>query len=233
MLAYCSQCKWYRFAVVEKVADVEPLAAVVCGERPSENGSESLRLPLLSASEIKLLRTRLEEAIAWCLPRATSSDPERSTRTKALEPSGQFTLYDPPKFSPYDPPKISYLPFTRRRHLVDEVCELRARSLQTASGVRGMPVGPELAGGRLLVSKIDGSDWSGLPMEESKGFFDSFEVPGWDTWLWMYQDASGSEVWDCVLCWVPPAIVPLAQRAIEFSILESLAWVEPPDGLFE
>lgn len=182
--------------------------------------------PSLSDSETELLRNRLEEAVAWCLPRVTPSDPKRSTRSPPLEPSRQFSVAVP------DGGRFTYDHATseQRRRLVDEVCRNRSRCL-AESGSAVNPVGPELAGGRLLSSSIDGSDWSELPTTESHEFLDSFDIPGWDTWLWLYPEISTHDLvsGECVLCWVPAQIVPLAQAAVEVSAMESLWWVEYSD----
>jgi hypothetical protein len=187
--------------------------------------------PKLSTSATELLRTRLSEAVAWCLSRISASDAKCSTRSKALEPSRQFTMAHGERFTD----RFTYDRTTseQRRSLVDEVCANRARCLREASEAPAIPVGPHLAGGRLFSSSIDGSDWSELPTVESEGFLDSFDIPGWDTWLWIYPEIyAGKAIGDCVLCWIPPQIIPLLQRAIQVSPMDSLWWMDYSEVFF-
>lgn len=57
---------------------------------------------------------------------------------------------------------------------------------------------------------------------DSGGFFDQHDAPPWDTWLGLFDDGDDSE---CLVSWVPPSLVEIAQRGIAINPVDCIQWL--------
>ena len=167
-------------------------------------------------SEQNIITQRLAETVAWCQSHATVADPAKSTRTADLEPAKPFAICHT------GGRQNEYTSADEQRQLVTEVCMMRARKLSELN-IPILPIGPNLAGGRFLIFHIDGSDWCCVSGIESLGYFDDLDVPGWDTWVHYFKHGTYGS---CLLCWVPPQLVNLAQGGIFVNPVECIQFVE-------
>ena len=84
-----------------------------------------------------------------------------------------------------------------------------------------------LAGGRLMRTDFN-SDSCVIAIVESEGFFDAEDIPPWDGWFWHRRNG------DCggwVYCWVPPALVELADIGMSVMPVEPCVWVDSIEEL--
>ncbi len=110
-----------------------------------------------------------------------------------------------------------------RRRIVEDLCEARSHGLDRPC-VRPPQ---DLAGGRLLVYEPEGTAVEGATPYESCGFFDAYDAPPWDTWIWWLEPAY-------LIAWVPLAFVPLAQWGMDVNSTDCVRWLDetelPIDG---
>jgi len=146
---------------------------------------------------------RLAETIAWCVPLVRADEPKGSLRGEALQPS-----------------------------LLERD---RSSALRSVTGCRGNYVGqppaitdPEsLLGGKLLVYFPDANLSDGTAQLVSRGFFDVHNVPPWDTWIALADDANGDPSFEQYLvCWVPPEFIGCAQEGIDANPEGCIVWLE-------
>lgn len=150
----------------------------------------------------------LAQAIAWCEPRAEISDPAACLRSTTLRPP----MLDDRRFA------VSSL--VDHRPAVDA-------AVRAATPVRGRE---DLRDGRLLVYFPDEQLADGAAEEESKGFFDTFNTPPWDTWVALYGDDQHDRAFSVYLVsWVPPALVDLATAGIRVNPEECIVWLDDAD----
>ena len=72
------------------------------------------------------------------------------------------------------------------------------------------------------------------------GFFDDFNIPPYDTWVWMAQDVRTAAFGDrlredtanFLVAWVPPAFIELANQGILVNPEECIAWLDTLDTPF-
>ena len=81
----------------------------------------------------------------------------------------------------------------------------------------------DLTGGKILRYEIDNTDSCGFSPSESNNYIDVDDMPGWDTWFHFYRH---SQYGDCILCWVPPIFISLAQSAIELNPVDCICFVD-------
>lgn len=173
-------------------------------------------VPPDEASEVQ---RRLCEARAWCLAKFNPDDPRFSLRSPDLKPPREFTN----EFRG-GTGQIEYdaLSTEQRAALVNEVS--RRRSIMLAQHSIACPDWAAAGDGELLVVAIDYSLWEGLPESESNGFFDSYDIPAWDTWVHL-QRFEGTDV---LLSWVPRALIETVNNGIIVSTTACIEWI---DGL--
>lgn len=117
-------------------------------------------------------------------------------------------------------------------------CSRRAsaeREELTRLGIPVAPVGPDLAGGRLLFTTIN-TDSCEAATAPSNGYYDLDDLPGWDTWVF---HARTDERWGAIYCWVPAHLVELARAGMDVIPVMSVEWADsldvqpavPPEGL--
>ena len=103
----------------------------------------------------------------------------------------------------------------------DRTMLLREAGLLPDSAAHG------LAGGRLLLYCRDDNLADGAAELESDGFFDTDNVPTWDTWLCddtAPPDARARQ--HCLVAWIPPSHVDLADRGISVNPEECIVWAD-------
>lgn len=157
---------------------------------------------------------RLAETVAWCSRHARAEDAGASTRSFALIPQ-VMTIPDSQPLH-----RLLYVPAEAKR-AVDFVCEARRRELKRLD-IPVVPVGSDLAGGRILVTTID-TDSCEAATEPSNGYYDHNDLPGWDTWF-LHRDTDRS--WGAIFCWVPAGLVELAQRGMDVIPFISVEWAQ-------
>jgi hypothetical protein len=66
----------------------------------------------------------------------------------------------------------------------------------------------------------------GAAQAHSKGFFDVYNAPPWDTWVAMLQDSEGTYRDPYLISWVPPEFASLAQNGIDVNPEQCIVWLE-------
>ena len=86
-----------------------------------------------------------------------------------------------------------------------------------------------LAGGRLLAYFPDAELSDGAAEAETRGFFDVNNAPPWDTWVALFRDEGGDlSTSDCLVAWVPGALVESVDRGIYVNPEQCILWLGPP-----
>lgn len=161
---------------------------------------------------------RLAETVAWCSRYARADDAGASTRSPTLCPP--------------------VMAFPHRRRLsrlldvpgeakaaVEFVCEARRREL-VRMNIPVVPVGQDLAGGRILFTSID-TDSCEAATGPSNGYYGLDDLPGWDTWF-LHQGTD--RPWGAIYCWVPGQLVELAQSGMDVIPVMSVEWAQSLDS---
>jgi hypothetical protein len=162
---------------------------------------------------------RLAQTIAWCSHRQVLHDIRGVFRSPELAPARPFVEE---RRLPDGTYAHDYLSPDERAAVVEFLAEKRARLLADRR-IEVPHVPPDMAGGRLLAVDIDLSVWDGLSESESEGFFDVWDVPAWDTWVYFQR----VEERDTLLCWVPPPLIPLADCGITVNCTACIEWASP------
>ncbi len=116
------------------------------------------------------------------------------------------------------------------RRAIDDIMIRRSTLMQVTPKASS---GPSLDG-RLMACWPSCSDWTAIAVDESDGFFDDGDVPGWDSWIavgnvdecrkaaasiersFCMEDPQHREACGpCILAWVPQWLIPKVHRAIE------------------
>jgi len=87
----------------------------------------------------------------------------------------------------------------------------------------------DLHGGRLLTYFPDAELEDGAAEAETGGFFDVNDTPPWDTWVGLFSDPEASRdssFATYLVTWVPPGLIETAQRGIDVSMLDCIAWLD-------
>lgn len=157
---------------------------------------------------------RLAETVAWCNLHARTDDADASTRSLVL---------CPPVMALPQRQRLSWLldRVGEPQAAVEHVAQARRRELARL-GVPILPVGPDLAGGRLLFTTID-TDSCGAATGPSNGYYDLDDLPGWDTWFWHRPT---DRPWGAIYCWVPARLVELARDGMDVIPVLSVEWAE-------
>jgi hypothetical protein len=161
-----------------------------------------------------LFRSRQLEAIAWCSERLRTNDPAGSLRTASLKPalvnieaenqgSWNYEVNDP-------------------RGEVARLCERRASLL----GARRKPADADadlVESGRILLFRPHETLCDGAAFESSQGFFDKWNIPPWDTWIWYTRLPDDRVV---LYSWVPPEFLRLAQQGVSANPEQCIRWLD-------
>jgi hypothetical protein len=166
-------------------------------------------------TENPLFRSRIQETATWCAERLNEENPAGGLRTDSLKPQlvnlegqegenqGSWS-YDTPN------PKLE----------VEDLCRKRAAMLNRYSTPKHRD--DVLFGGRLLLfypqeTLCDGAAWQG-----SKGFFDYWNIPAWDTWIWCTDSPVEGQI---LYSWIPPQFIELASYGVSANPEECLCWL--------
>jgi uncharacterized protein (TIGR02996 family) len=156
-------------------------------------------------SALALFKQRLAEAVAWC------GQGRGSLRTPDLRPPNE-------DFSGYSKVICEWQP------IVNGLALDRARLL---SRFAAMPTSLEKRG-RLLLFYPEDTLADGAAEIESERFFDTFNVPAWDSWVFFVEDdllrqnQRGDGMY--LICWVPPTIVERAAGGVSINPEQCIRW---------
>ena len=150
---------------------------------------------------ISVLKKRIQEAIAWCAVN------DQQLRTPGLCPPmtsrafryGSKVLRENVHF--YGGQELE-----ERQRLVSIVSDSRTKSLREQQGFPDSAMKSLKDSGRLLAFDPDQTLSDGAAELASQGFFDSSNVPPWDTWLFYTREQKPSRTgrWNSyLLSWVP------------------------------
>ena len=153
--------------------------------------------------DIRLFQEQLEEAMIWCSRQLSISNEANALRT--------------------------LLPRPERLHRMDETGELGAfaervfkERKRRLDPNRNLPILDKinLQGGSLVVFLADHAcAWDGIAEIESRGYFDYFEYPPWDSWVYFVSrndmEVAGSKKASThLIAWVPPQFTNPVEVAI-------------------
>lgn len=126
-----------------------------------------------------------------------------------------------PKFAPEwpSPPRLNSAR-DARTWMVSTVC--RKRSAASPKVDERAPLG------KLLVYEVHGTGWDEASEVVSRGYFDSTDEPGWNTWIDYYED-NDHEIGARLLCYVPPALIDFADAGIAGNPVLCVDWFECTD----
>jgi len=89
---------------------------------------------------------------------------------------------------------------------------------------------PEIKNSRLLVCNSAASDASEASEIETNGFFNSWDIPPWDTWIAVFPDLDRESrlPWEgYLISLVPSSLISLVQAGIDVNPCEVLYWANP------
>jgi hypothetical protein len=143
---------------------------------------------------------RLAETIAWCQPRVRREDIRNSLRSSELQPE---------------------LLNANRSYTVQQIVRHRGvlRPLPTVT------TQSQLAVGKLLVYFPDEQVCDGASEAATKGFFDVYDAPPWDTWIGLFNDTRGTHL----VSWVPPELIDLVEDGIYVNPVACIDWLSNVD----
>jgi hypothetical protein len=137
---------------------------------------------------------RLAETISWCL---------RAVKVAPLGTALRTFAHVPPPALPWP-------------ETVRAVAEARLKAL----GRSWRRILDPLGGGDLLIYLPRHANSGGGAREASEGYFDSRDLPPWDTWVsWVEEERR-----EYLVCWVPPDAVTVVTAGIG-AATASLAWL--------
>ena len=159
----------------------------------------------------------LREAILWCASRASLQDPSRSLRMLPLSTAPFFFA----------------LPPADQAALVADLVAARRLRIHTGAGLHTDAIeSPD--DGKLLLFYPDGSLSDGAAEAASRGFFDNYNLPASDTWVYYGTDGSGSRNFDqnFLVSWIPRQFVPLVNDGITVNPEGCIEWASARDRVF-
>jgi hypothetical protein len=173
---------------------------IVLGGQPLADYARRMQ-PLTGVDDDRSFEQRLAETIVWCSGRV-----ETGLRSRELDPglAGASALWNDPAAH------VAALAKARSR-LVGAI-----EPVQDVAG---------LAGGRLLVFFPAETLQDGAAEAESDGFFDAANIPAWDTWVAVFDDADEPAV-DYIVSWVPPALAGFVNGGINVNPEECIRWLQ-------
>jgi hypothetical protein len=95
----------------------------------------------------------------------------------------------------------------------------------------------DIVSGRLLVYQPDASFADALAQYQTQGFFDEWDAPPWDTWIWYEQLGRLSQLGHYVsegylISWIPEMFQELAQKGIDVQPYGAIVWANQVDTPF-
>jgi len=168
------------------------------------------------AFDLERFKQQLAETIAWCAPRAASSDIEHALRSSVSAPPDTLNCLES-----------------------DEKWEATAFQLQRTQGYKSffaartqrlrdentpvIPISQDMAGGKLLIFCSDWCLCEGAMSIASNGFFGDDDLPAWDTWVY-YEPFN-----DHLICWIPSELVAKVEAGLKVMSLEWSWWLTSDD----
>ncbi len=186
---------------------------------------------------LAVLRRRLADVVAWCTRR-------------------EYQVLRTPDLLPHlhrGASSIESLWHCRRPEerttLVHQLGNLRAAKLG-AMGLAPEETAHDLAGGRLVLFAPDRAQGDGAMRLNSGGYFDVYQAPAWDTWLFYFDEGAAGRRrtqthWEhewilrrkvlplafasYLVAWVPPGLIQAVDRARDVPGVPCLEWAENVD----
>ena len=159
----------------------------------------------------KELLSMVSQVRTWCAHSLRVDDPAGSLRTISLKPS--LVIIEQPNQGRWNYEVNPFLEIAR-------LCERRLSLIQ-ASGLELHPIS-NLSQGQMLLFYPHETLSDGAAHETSRGYFDSWNIPPWDTWL-AYEIADDGN--QALYTWVPTEFVPLAAAGVAVNPEECLRWI--------
>ncbi len=179
---------------------------------------------LRSAADIKDLRRRATEVAAAWEQREGQNSANPMAWSEALRPAG-LAQWTPWNRGSDHPQYVSGMAALRGRHGASAVeMVIRKRSSITPDQGEGARLS-----GRVLLYDRNLNLGDGAANAESAGLFDVDNVPSWDLWIgYSYSDDAASLpvpfTGDCLLCWIPDALLPVVEHTLAIHVEGALAW---------
>lgn len=150
---------------------------------------------------------RVAETVAWCSSRANPSDPCRSLRSNEIKGRDLENSY------------LDCVKWVAQR-----------RKVAVASVPLPVP-NRELCGGRLLLYFPDADLCDGAAEMESRGFFDAFNTPPWDTWVGFVSEYGHSDpsYASYLVAWIPSVFLDDAAAGVVVNPEECIQWLDDSD----
>jgi len=173
---------------------------------------------------LEQFQLRLAETIAWC----SSQDPlpisGTGLRTDQLRPpeivNNARAIYEARLPRDEEAKQLARNAASEEQQWLQNVEQLaakRAMLLQT----QHIPIGqvaPPLTYGRLLAYLYEQSTGDGAAEVASDGFFDSDNIPAWDTWLvYIAED-------HLLLSWIPDTLFKIVEDGMDVNWEECIRW---------
>jgi hypothetical protein len=123
----------------------------------------------------------------------------------------------------------------QRQQVVEQLARQRSDLLYRQDSPI-IPLAQPLTGGRILAFNPEETVSDGMGPYMTGGFLDCDCVPAWDTWIsYVVEDSEGTlplQPRAYFLSWVPEALVPAIERAIDVDMLGCLQWASDLDTAF-
>jgi hypothetical protein len=163
-----------------------------------------------------LLLGRLSQTKDWCTRPGRGNDAALSLRTPSLMPSLIVKDGDYQPSWNYDlaHPEVEVERLCIRRLALVEVSD-RASNMSSSMT------------GRVLLFYPRETLCDGSADVNSKGYFDDWNIPPWDTWFYFDRLEDGKEV---LYCWVPDDFLHLAEAGVSANPEQCLAWFGAQSG---
>jgi hypothetical protein len=77
-------------------------------------------------------------------------------------------------------------------------------------------------GGRILRHNFRETTYTCTPKERTDGFFDELDLPPWDLWIAVRNDADDNVLYS----WIPQQLINLVNRGVQASAEGNIFWIE-------
>lgn len=187
---------------------------------------------VIAMSELLRFQSELHDTILWCTSRVDSSKPQSCLRSESLRPKALDKNDGDLLNSVY----IAELVRARKALLADTSTSKADMAGQVS--------------GRILASAYEYTNHNALVQGETKGYFDYYDNPPWDTWVCEIQGAEGPNpesgfgssslptietarsgeppAWKILVSWVPAEFKAVVNHAIETECMGMLTWCHLP-----
>ena len=143
--------------------------------------------------------TAIQETSAWCLHHWNASEPRVSLRSVILQPN----LFEDNHYH-----KVKYVIYARKYEL---------EKLGIISDHQF------LNKGKILIYEPYSNIADCLSEAETKGYFDAYDCPPWDTWVGYISLNDGNSY---VLSWVLNENIPIVNAGFEVNPVECFYWLD-------